>query len=215
LYYCIDENLPPLTSITINKKTRKPGSGFISSRSMTIASAQDTVYRYNWSQVVNPFGGFGEHDTIDSFSSSLLDDPTQAKAMYSRVKARGSIQAIFRAALLKAYGGQCSICGLSFEEALEAAHIVPWRNASPEDRLSPRNGVLLCASHHKLFDSGWIGITENRKIRHFSESQDDYTEFDLAFTVKFNQRKLCLPENKKVWPARRCLRRRLQMCADD
>ena len=213
-YYCKGNNLPSLTSIVINKKTRKPGSGFTNSATMTIAKAQGGVYRYNWSEIVNPFGGFGENDTRESFSLAILNDPTQAQAIYSRVKARGSIQAIFRATLLKAYEGQCSICGLSFEEALEAAHIVPWSNASPADRISPRNGILLCANHHRLFDGGWIRITETRKIQHVTESVDDYSEFDLASTVKFHKRKLHLPKNRKVWPAKRCLRRRLQLCAD-
>lgn len=217
-YYCRDERRPPLTSIVINKKVEKPGRGlirFIRLEGMSISRAHKSVYEHNWNEVDNPFGGFGENDTIETFSTSILDDPSKAKTIYSRVKARGSIQAIFRAALLDAYDTQCAICGLSFEEVLEAAHIVPWSEASDEERISARNGVLLCANHHRLFDSGWIRIEENRKVYHVNESLDGYGDCDLASTVNFHKKRLCLPERRKVWPAKECLRKRLQLDAEE
>ena len=164
LFFCMEERIPPLTSIVVNMHTQVPGSGFTRWETMAISSAQARVYEYDWSKVDNPFGGFGENDTKETFATTLLDDPSKAKSIYLRVKARGSIQAIFRRALIKAYCGRCAVCELSFEEVLEAAHIVPWVNASHSERISPRNGILLCANHHRLFDSGWIQITENRKI---------------------------------------------------
>ena len=206
--YCIDERLPRLTSIVINKQTGKPGPGlirFIRSEGMSISRAQRSVYEHNWNEVDNPFGGFGENDTIESFSTSILNDPSKAKTIYSRVKVRGPIQAIFRAALLDAYDRQCAVCGLSFEEVLEAAHIVPWRYASDEQRISPRNGVLLCANHHRLFDSGQILIAENRKVYHDNESLDDYGDCDRTSTVDFHEKRLCLTTSRKVWPAKKVL----------
>ena len=76
------------------------------------------------------------------------------------------------------------MCALSFEEAWDAAHVIPSAKSSPALRISPRNGILLCANHHKLFDSGWIGISEDYRILLLDESyhENEYSEADKAAT---------------------------------
>ena len=69
------------------------------------------------------------------------------------VRRRG--QAAFRKALLDAYGGRCYITGCDAVEALEAAHITPYRG---EQTNHPQNGLLLRADIHSLFDLGLIAV---------------------------------------------------------
>jgi putative restriction endonuclease len=48
------------------------------------------------------------------------------------------------------YGYSCAICGIQME-AIESAHIIPVAQEGSSDDVS--NGIALCATHHKLFDS--------------------------------------------------------------
>ena len=59
-------------------------------------------------------------------------------------------QSVFRDKVMKAYGGRCAVTGCDIPEALEAAHLVPY--CGPESD-HVRNGVLLRADLHALFDS--------------------------------------------------------------
>jgi putative restriction endonuclease len=70
------------------------------------------------------------------------------------VRARGR-QREFRTAVLTAQGGRCALCGLDVPVALEAAHVVPKDNDGTDD---PRNGLALCAVHHRMFDAHLFGI---------------------------------------------------------
>ncbi|MBH1803124.1 HNH endonuclease [Stenotrophomonas maltophilia] len=57
--------------------------------------------------------------------------------------------------MLDAYGGCCAMTGCDATDALEAAHIVPYRNASSN---AVPNGLLLRADIHTLFDLYLIGV---------------------------------------------------------
>lgn len=61
----------------------------------------------------------------------------------------------FRASLIKAYGGRCTITACDTLEALEAAHIVPYRGPQTD---AAENGLLLRADLHTLFDRELLDI---------------------------------------------------------
>jgi putative restriction endonuclease len=63
--------------------------------------------------------------------------------------------AAFRASLIKAYGGRCAITDCDAIDALEAAHIVPYRGPQTD---AVENGLLLRADLHTLFDRELIDI---------------------------------------------------------
>ncbi len=81
------------------------------------------------------------------------------RAVAEVVRRRG--QAKFRAALLEAYGGRCAITGCDAVDALEAAHILPYRG---DHSNHPSNGLLLRADLHSLFDLGLIAIDEELRV---------------------------------------------------
>lgn len=64
-------------------------------------------------------------------------------------------QTRFRQQLLEAYSNQCAITGYDVALALEAAHILPYKGEHTND---VRNGLLLRADVHTLFDLGKISI---------------------------------------------------------
>ncbi|MEX2502438.1 MAG: HNH endonuclease [Trueperaceae bacterium] len=64
-------------------------------------------------------------------------------------------QVAFRDQLLSAYDARCAMTCYDAPEALEAAHIVPYA----DDGLSTaKNGLLLRADLHTLFDVGLVGV---------------------------------------------------------
>jgi hypothetical protein len=69
------------------------------------------------------------------------------------VQRRG--QADFRRELLVAYEGRCAMSGCDAEQALEAAHIRPYRGV---DTHRVENGLLLRADLHVLFDVGLMAV---------------------------------------------------------
>lgn len=75
---------------------------------------------------------------------------------YGAIKARRG-QADFRARLLAAYGRKCCISGCRVEALLEAAHIRPHAEAPNYDT---RNGLLLRADLHTLYDLHFLGVDE-------------------------------------------------------
>jgi len=75
------------------------------------------------------------------------------RILASIVRRRG--QPEFRGRLLEAYESRCAITACGTEEALEAAHIVPYIGPASND---PSNGLLLRADIHTLFDLGLISV---------------------------------------------------------
>jgi len=54
-----------------------------------------------------------------------LKNPEESGEIFRKIKTRGTAQIIFRKTLLKAYNSKCAICGISYQSALQAAHIIP------------------------------------------------------------------------------------------
>ena len=73
----------------------------------------------------------------------------------------------FRPAVLEVYGKQCAVCAFGVRvtghpAGLEAAHIHWLKDAGPWDL---RNGLALCALHHRLFDRGAFALTGEFEIQ--------------------------------------------------
>ena len=72
----------------------------------------------------------------------------------------------FREAVLAAYGHRCAVCDFAVRlndspVALDAAHI-KWHRARGPDHI--RNGIALCALHHRLFDKGAFTLSLYRNV---------------------------------------------------
>lgn len=88
----------------------------------------------------------------EPFSPDSLEDAR--KLGYGAIVQRMG-QSAFRTKLLEAYGGRCAMVGCAVEEALEAAHIVPYRGPATDH---VANGLLLRADIHTLFDLRLLAV---------------------------------------------------------
>lgn len=71
-------------------------------------------------------------------------------------------QSSFRVLVTEAYQRRCAITGESTLVALEAAHIVPYSGDGKHD---VRNGLLLRADFHRLFDVGLVSVTPDLRVK--------------------------------------------------
>lgn len=71
-------------------------------------------------------------------------------------------QSSFRVLVTDAYQRRCAITGESTLMALEAAHIIPYSGEGGHD---VRNGLLLRADFHRLFDAGLVSVTPDLRVK--------------------------------------------------
>ncbi len=62
-------------------------------------------------------------------------------------------QGRYRFAVFKRYGTSCTFCRITEPKLLEAAHLCPVEENGSDD---PRNGLVMCLTHHKAFDAGLL-----------------------------------------------------------
>jgi putative restriction endonuclease len=89
-------------------------------------------------------------------------------------------QGAFRVLITDAYERKCAISGERTLPVLDAAHIKPYDKSGPH---SISNGILLRTDLHKLFDKGYLTITNDykievsRKIKEEFENGRDYYKY--------------------------------------
>lgn len=200
--YCLEQKLPPLTILVVNQ-SGLPGDGFVAWEVDDFEEGKHKVHNYNWKNEYNPFEYARDGQTEITIIDELLEDPNNSRDKYAQVKVRGVAQPIFRQVLLRAYDEQCAICGLTFTEALQAAHIKSWSHANKQERLDVRNGLLLCATHHSLFDNHYLTINDDFTVNYYDPDQEEsyYSNYDGLLTTKLHGSKLKLPKNKSHWPS--------------
>ncbi len=91
----------------------------------------------------------------------LVAEPGEKYGMPVEVRPRLG-QSSFRVLVTEAYHRRCAITGESTLMALEAAHIVPYSGEGGHD---VRNGLLLRADFHRLFDAGLVSVTPELRVR--------------------------------------------------
>jgi len=122
---------------------RFPKDGRRSASELAIATATDAAHDRARAATISDEEDFDLGDVTD----------LRERRIAEVVRRRG--QAKSRAALIDAYEGKCVITRCDATEALEAAHISPYRG---EQTNHPQNGLLLRADLHSLFDLGLIVI---------------------------------------------------------
>ncbi len=80
-------------------------------------------------------------------------------------------QGVFRIAVIEAYQGACAVTRERSLPALEAAHIRPFVYDGPHE---VRNGVLLRADLHRLFDQGYATLTKDFRFEVSRRLKEDF-----------------------------------------
>ena len=113
---------------------------------------------------------------LNSLGKFKLENEKQNREKIERQIAARQGQGAFREKLLIVYGKQCAISACDAVEALDAAHIVPHSISALDDE---RNGILLRADLHTLFDRRLLAINPNtRKVELHPRVRDAYGEFE-------------------------------------
>jgi len=113
--------------------------------------------------------------------TTLPDSVLELERILREVRQRLG-QSEFRATLLDAYAGRCSISNCDVVDALEAAHIEPHCIVESSE---PQNGLLLRADIHTLFDRHLIGIhPETLKVEIASCLQGSSYDYLSGVTIR-------------------------------
>ncbi|WP_104663344.1 HNH endonuclease [Ensifer adhaerens] len=204
--HCLEDGLPRLTALLVSASTGVQGRGFLGEPGNE--RDLEELYSQNWQAIPNPFSNLQQSE-LNRIADDLTINPHHADK-YVSVLSRGNQQRVFSKAVLRAYGHQCAICEMSFPSTLQAAHIVPFGDPRHELRVDPRNGIALCANHHKLFDDGSIDISPEYRIAYYDPEGTDgpYSVADEALSLAFHGKPLLLPENPHLHPSRALLEER-------
>lgn len=106
-------------------------------------------------------------------------------------------QGAFRVLVTDAYSRRCAISGEKTLPVLEAAHIKPYSTSGPN---KTSNGLLLRSDLHKLFDKGYITVTDklhveiSRRIKEEFENGRDYYKYHGHQLISVPADKYDMPE---------------------
>lgn len=206
--YCMQNHLPPLTILVVNKQTNEPGTGFIAGSHDNLAEGRDEVHNYDWDKVPNPYEYASGGTTAEGLINQLLKTPDASNEVYAKVKVRGMQQMIFRQVLLQAYDGRCALSGVGFSEMLDAAHIISWSQCSSDLKMNPRNGILMLCCYHRLFDAGILSLDEDYRIIFSNRSNMELSESDHALVSSLHGKMILLPNDRALWPIKGLIRQR-------
>ena len=73
-------------------------------------------------------------------------------------------QGAYRSSILYRWEYKCAVTDYSKHDLLIASHIVPWKDASNDERVDVHNGILLSPNYDALFDKHLISFENNGKI---------------------------------------------------
>jgi putative restriction endonuclease len=110
-------------------------------------------------------------------------------------------QGIFRVAVMDAYSRACAVTQEHSLPALEASHIQPYAKEGPHD---VRNGVLLRADLHRLFDQGYVTITPECRLEVSPRLKEDYRNGRSYYPLHGHQ--VSLPASQQDAPGTEFLR---------
>ena len=126
---------------------------------------------------------------------NALHEPQQKYGAPVLVKPRLG-QGSFRISVTEAYKRRCAMTGENTLVALEAAHITPYSGDGDHDI---RNGLLLRADFHRLFDAGLVSVTPEMKIRVSRRIQETWFNGKVYYRLD-NQPLSILPDDLALHP---------------
>jgi len=193
---CMERGWPPLTSLVVNQDTDQPGPGFIAWPG-DLQGAHESVFAFPWHELPVPFPP--EYMT-NLEQLQLQPTRTQTQHAYAvpdrevHINGRGPYQSAFREILLGAYRNQCALCDTKMVDILVASHIVPWA-LDRNNRLNPRNGLLLCRNHDGLFESGCVMISVDYDVTIADLNVHEIGADLYAFLTEHTRSQLRLPSH--------------------
>jgi putative restriction endonuclease len=104
-------------------------------------------------------------------------------------------QGTFRVAVMDAYGRTCAVTGEHSLPALEAARIRAYTSAGPHE---VKNGLLLRADFHRLFDQGYVTVSPDYRVEVSPRLKLDYQNGRSYYP--YHGARLSLPDEERLRP---------------
>ncbi|QKJ18572.1 HNH endonuclease [Microbacterium hominis] len=147
---------------------------------------------------------------------TFLGDPgsyDEQKRRYAESIVRTRLhQPIFRARVLHAYSGACTVCDIRHSELLDAAHIIP--DAEEHGVAHVTNGLAMCKIHHAAYDRSLMGITADFEVRIDQELLDEIDGPMLRHGLQdMHGRPIRLPSSRAAHPDRDRLAQKFELFA--
>lgn len=105
-------------------------------------------------------------------------------------------QGTFRVSVTDAYSRACAVTEEHSLPALEAVHIRSYASDGPHE---VRNGILLRADLHRLFDKGYLTVTPENRLEVGSRLRTDYSNGRSYYPL--HGQSLRLPSAERDYPA--------------
>jgi len=134
-------------------------------------STEEPIGKELWAKVNYTLSKYNFFQKEEEYKSQLyLEEPPSPdyKKVLSRVRLG---QGAFRVLVTDTYNRRCSVTGERTLPVLEAAHIKPFADSGP---YYINNGILLRSDLHKLFDRGYMTITEDYKTEISKRIKEEY-----------------------------------------
>jgi putative restriction endonuclease len=132
----------------------------------------DKIGQQLWSKIELLINKYLITKPIDEGKSQLVLEETLSPAYGNSVLTKVRLgQGAFRVLVTDAYSRRCSITGEKTLPVLEAAHIKPYAESGPH---FISNALLLRSDMHKLFDVGYITITNDLRIEVSSRIKEEF-----------------------------------------
>lgn len=109
------------------------------------------------------FADYGGSQIHPYTSEIIANEQREEEQKSTNTKGGRKGQALFRARLLEECP-YCPITSVADDRLLIASHIKPWQKASEEERIDPKNGLLLTPTMDRLFDQGFMSFSEDRRL---------------------------------------------------
>lgn len=107
-------------------------------------------------------------------------------------------QARFRNAILKAYRERCAVCGLRVRALLDAVSVVA--DQDPQPVISVRDGIALCATHHRAYDAQILRFDSDYKIHIDLPDRFHAGEGERAMLLAYDGKDLDVPDDEDKRP---------------
>lgn len=123
---------------------------------------------------------FGNEPPAMEVADLVDEEPFVLVAAQQRVTREVRVrdgQQRFKFRVFKRYGPRCAVCGLAVLDLLDAAHICPKLASGTDD---PRNGLVLCANHHRAFDAGLYAINPSTLRIHCRSNGPDVAALGIT-----------------------------------
>ena len=82
--------------------------------------------------------------------------------------------------------------------------------------MDPRNGILLCKNHHKLFDENILTISPSYTINYEDPNMQEsyHSKTDKFHVAAFHGKKMKLPDDKTLRPYPELLKNKIEITID-